>query len=295
MGVVVVVYAAFGLAVSETKPEIMCLRAKGMLESTATFSVEAAGQVYNQKNEFVYLGGNVNRNADLSIKVDRRIRNAWCSFRRYTLELYDRSSATPLELKTRMLRFEVLETMLYDCVTWSPRACHNDTLRRAHHSFLTRCIGWRKHNRADHPISYLDTRNKTGKVTGDFTQKADLVCGICGAHGGYETAEGRDVWRNGGGRGLCGGPRRRVDGAFPGRSQSFRQQRQPVDDCSPGRGGMAQSGRKRGGTFRGKMDRYRKKQGWTAAYSGMLERDGRTKERMAQSKRARAGLLALVD
>ena len=43
MGVVVVVYAAFGLAVSETKPEIMCLRAKGMLESTATFSVEAAG------------------------------------------------------------------------------------------------------------------------------------------------------------------------------------------------------------------------------------------------------------
>ena len=33
-------------------------------------------------------------------------------------------------------------------------ACHYDTLRRAHHRFLTRCIGWRKHNRADHPISY---------------------------------------------------------------------------------------------------------------------------------------------
>ena len=106
--------------VLEAKTEIMCLRAKGMPESTATFSVEAAGQVYNQTYEFAYLGGNVNHNADLSIEVDRRIRNAWCSFRKYTLELYDRPSA-PLELKIRMLRAEILETMLYGCVTWSPR------------------------------------------------------------------------------------------------------------------------------------------------------------------------------
>ena len=56
-----------------------------------------------------------------------------------------------------MLRAEVLGTMLYGCVTWSPRACHYDTLRRAHHRFFTRCIGWRKHNRADHTIFYLDT------------------------------------------------------------------------------------------------------------------------------------------
>ena len=32
----------------------------------------------------------------------------------------------------------------------------------------------------------------------------------------------RDVRRIGGGRGLCGGPEKRVDGVFPGRSQSFR-------------------------------------------------------------------------
>ena len=48
MGVIVVVCAAFGLTLLEAKTEIMCLRAKGMPESTATFSVEAAGQVYNQ-------------------------------------------------------------------------------------------------------------------------------------------------------------------------------------------------------------------------------------------------------
>ena len=73
---IVVVCAAFGLTVSETKTEIMCLREEGMPESTPMFKVEAAGQVYNQTNEFVYLGGNVHHNADLSIEVDRRIRNA---------------------------------------------------------------------------------------------------------------------------------------------------------------------------------------------------------------------------
>ena len=45
MGVIVVVCAMFDLIVSEAKTEIMCLRAKGMPKSTATFSVEAAGQV----------------------------------------------------------------------------------------------------------------------------------------------------------------------------------------------------------------------------------------------------------
>ena len=182
MGVIVVVCTAFGFTVSETKTEIMCLRAKGMPESTATFSVEAASQMYNQTNEFVYPGGNVNQNPDLSIEVDRRVRNAWCSFRKYTLELYDRPSA-PLELKIRMLRADVLETMLYGCITWSPRACHYETLRRAHHRFLTRCIGWRKHNRADHPIFYLNTLLKTGSksIAATLCKRRILFEGFVGA------------------------------------------------------------------------------------------------------------------
>ena len=40
-----------------------------------------------------------------------------------------------------------------------------------------------------------------------------------------------------------------MDEVFPGRPQSFRHQHRPVDDCSPGRGGMAQDGGARGGTF----------------------------------------------
>ena len=105
---IVVVCATFGLTVSEAKTEIMYLRTKDILESTAMFSVEAAGEMDNQTNEFVYLGGNVTHNStDLPIEVDRRIRNAWCTFRKYTLKQYDRPSAL-LELKIRMLRAEVL-------------------------------------------------------------------------------------------------------------------------------------------------------------------------------------------
>ena len=293
-----VVCAAFGLTVSEAKTEIMCSRAKGMPESTATCSVEAAGQVHNQTNEFVYLGGNVNHNADLSIEVHRRTRHSWCSFRKYTLELYDRPSAS-LELKIRMLRTEVLETMLYGCITWSPRTCHYDTLRRAHHRFLTRCIGWRRHNRADHPISYLDTLVKTGSESIGSTLRrrwilfAGFVAGMedtrrlqkCVMFG--EMVGGTDC--------VGGGAGKRVDGVFPGRPQSVRHQRRPVEDCSPGQGEMAQNGRTRGRTFHGKIDRCRKNKARPRHAVVCPNVTGRTKERIAQSKRARAGSLALVD
>ena len=85
----------------------------------------------------------------------------------------------------------------------------------------------------------------------------------------------RDVRRIDGGRGLCGGPRKIVDGVFPGRTQSLRHQRRPVDDCSPGRGRMAQNGGTRNGTFHDKMDRCRGSQGWTTACSCMHEGDGK--------------------
>ena len=97
--VIETVCAAFCLTVSEAKTEIIRLCTRGMPDATATFSVEAAGQVYKQTHEFVYIERNVNHHTDLSIEVDRRIRNAWCSFWKYSLELYDRPSA-PLELKS---------------------------------------------------------------------------------------------------------------------------------------------------------------------------------------------------
>ena len=166
-----VVCAAFGLTVSEAKTEIMCLRAKGMPDTTATFSVEAAGQVYNQTKEFVYLGVNVNHNADLPIEVDRRIRNAWYSFRKYTLELYDRPSA-PLELELRMLRAEVLGQY---CTAASRRACARATTTRCAEpttsSLFAASVGETTINRAGHSISYLDTLVKTESESIEATSR----------------------------------------------------------------------------------------------------------------------------
>ena len=126
-------------------------------------------------------------------------------------------------------------------------------------------------------------------------QEADLVCGICGAHGGYETAEVRDVRRNVGGCGLCGGPGKIVHGIFPGRPQNVRYQRRPVNDCNPERVRMAQNGGTRAEHFMVKWIVAEKAKAGLRHAVVCSNVTGRTKERIAQSKRARAGSLVLVD
>ena len=87
---------------------------------------------------------------------------------------------------------------------------------------------------------------------------------------------------------MCGGAGKRVDGVFPGRPQSFRHQRRPVDDCS-----LAQDEGECRRTGEQVAEHYFMAK-WIVAevYSNVT---GRTKERIAQSKRARAGLLDRVD
>ena len=117
-----------------------------------------------------------------------------------------------------MLRAEVLETILYGCVTWSPRACHYYTLRQAHHSFLTRCIGRRENNFTDLSISFLDTLMKPGSESVDAIMlgRRIILFAAFVADGGSGTAELRDVRRADGGSGLRGGAGKRVDGVSPG-------------------------------------------------------------------------------
>ena len=296
MEVIVAVCAAFGLTVSEAKTEIMCLRTMGMPESTATFSVEAAGQVYNQTNEFVYLERNVNHNADLSIEVNRRIRNAWCSFRKYTLKLYDRPSA-PLELKIRMLRAEVLEKMLYGCVTWSPGACHYDTLRRAHHSFLTRCIGWRKNDRANHLISHLGTLIKTVDEIIEATLRRRRIL-FTRFLARMEDARLPRCMMFGelvGGAGCVGGQEKEGIGCFLDDLKVFGINANQWTTAAQGEREWRRTAEQGAECFMAK---------WIAAErarAGLRHAvvcpnvTGRAKERIAQSKRARAGSLAIVD
>ena len=105
----------------------------------------------------------------------------------------------------------------------------------------------------------------------------------------------RDVRRNGGGRGLRGGAGKRVDGVFPGRSQRFRIN---ADQWTT----AAQDEREWRRTAQQGAEHFRAN--WTVAEktkAGLRHAvacpyvTGRAKKRIAQSKRARAGSLALVD
>ena len=77
---------------------------------------------------------------------------------------------------------------------------------------------------------------------------------------------------------MWGGQEKEWMGCFLDDLRAFGQ-RQLVDDCSPGRGGMAQNGGTRGVTFHGEIDRCRKNQGWTTACSRMAELDGKDQEK----------------
>ena len=76
------------------------------------------------------------------------------------MEIYD-CPGVRLRLKVRLLKAEVVETLLYGCVTWSPKKPDHDRLRRVHHSMLLRCPGWRKRKRDDHTLSCADALAKT--------------------------------------------------------------------------------------------------------------------------------------
>ena len=71
-------------------------------------------------------------------EIKRRVRLAWACYR-FKRELYDMESA-PFALKLRMQEAEMMETLLYGCVTWTLGKEHFTELRTAHHKFLLRVM-----------------------------------------------------------------------------------------------------------------------------------------------------------
>ena len=62
-----------------------------------------------------------------------------------------------------MLKAEIMRTMLYGSVTWSPTVVYLAILRTAHRRLLLRCIGWKKKRRESyHMLPYADALAKTG-------------------------------------------------------------------------------------------------------------------------------------
>ena len=143
MTVIVTVFETAGLTVSENKTKTVLLQIPHQTTLAPPLAVEAAGQGYEQTAQFVYLGGIIHEGVDLSLKVDQRIRLMRACLKSFGPELYDRTTA-PLSLNVGMLRAEVIETLLYGCVTWILRAEHFAKLRRVHHRVLLRVNGFQR-------------------------------------------------------------------------------------------------------------------------------------------------------
>ena len=110
------------------------------------------------------------------------------------MEIYNRPGVR-LRLKVRLLKAEAVETLLYGCMTWSPKKPDYDRLRR-------RCLGWWKRKRDDHTLSYADALAKTAsesieakvrKHRDESAQTEDIVCGVRGTYGGGASATEGDV------------------------------------------------------------------------------------------------------
>ena len=107
----------------------------------------------------------------------------------------------------------------------------------------------------------------------------------------------RDVRRNGGGRGLCRRPGKRVDGVFPGRPQSFRHQRNADQwtTAAQDEREWRRTAEQGEGYLMAKWIVAEKTKAGLRHAVVCPNMTGTTKKRITQSKRARAGSLALID
>ena len=198
MTVIVTACSAFGLTVFEAKTEIICLQTK--YGEKVSFAINAAGQVYKQTIEFVYSGGAISANRDLSVEVTRRLQRAWAFFQRYKIEIYDRPGVR-LRLKVKVaespgdrdttLRLHDVEpeqTQLWQATTGSP--LHAPPIPRISETEARR----------PHPIVRRRAcQDSSREHRGDSAQTEDNACEIRSTYGGGASATEGDV------RGACWG------------------------------------------------------------------------------------------
>ena len=170
------VFGAFGLTVSEKKTETLLMRTPEKAQQPGetptpplpALEIAAAGQKYHQVHQFVYLGGLITEDADITRDINRRTKIAWGCFRKFSTELFDRPNA-PLRLKARLLKAEAMEALLYGCMTWAPRNAHYRQLRTTHHKLLLRVIGYHRVHGTYRKMSYAKALKKTGSQSVEAT------------------------------------------------------------------------------------------------------------------------------
>ena len=116
--------AAFGVTVSKVKTETMC-----------NSPLLTPAKCTPKRSSLCYLAGYISADWDFrSAELTRRIRRAWACLGRYKMNIYIYNHpSVPLWLKVHMLIAEVMEALLYGCVTWSASKADYHGLRKVHH------------------------------------------------------------------------------------------------------------------------------------------------------------------
>ena len=169
--------------------------------------------------------------------------------------------------------------------------------------FLTRCIGSRKkYNRADHPISYLDTLLKTGSESIEVTlrRRRILFAGYVARMEDTRLPKCVMFGEMVGGAGCVGGHEKEWMGCFLDDLRAFGINADQGTTAAQDEGEWRRTAEQGAEHFMAKWivaAAEKTKAGLRHAVVVVVcpNVTGRTKKRIAQSKRARAGSLALVD
>ena len=114
--VIVEVCRAFALTVSAKKTDAM--RMPPPRTPRTTMPVRATGKISKQLQFSPYLGGAVTETPDMSVEIARWTSASWMRIRWYLRGLYDQPKMA-LSLKTRIVKAEEIEALLYGCGTWT--------------------------------------------------------------------------------------------------------------------------------------------------------------------------------
>ena len=107
--------------------------------------------------------------------------------------------SAPFALKLRMQEAEMMETLLYGCVTWTFGKEHFADLRTAHHRFLLRIIGFHRRQRTYHLMSYAKALKKAQceRVETTIRKRRLLFAGAVQRTHNERLNPSGDVWDDG--------------------------------------------------------------------------------------------------
>jgi hypothetical protein len=130
----------FGLPISEEKTEVMHI--PGRNRPRIEFSLLVDEHTYKQTEVFKYLGALCSSDLSITVELKARLKGAWKKFYRYSEVIFD-CDHIKTSFKVMLFKMEVMEVLLYACMTWTTRKEDFDTLRQQHAMFLKRLIGYR--------------------------------------------------------------------------------------------------------------------------------------------------------